>query len=77
MTPRYRILKPREVGRILEEMGFVAVSQRGSHIKYRHGDGRQTSVPFHQGRDLSPVLLREILREIGVTLEQFYEHDQD
>ncbi len=76
MNPRFRVLKPREVGAILERMGFVAVSQKGSHVKYRHSDGRQTSVPFHKGRDISPTLLREIAREISVTLEQFYEYDE-
>jgi predicted RNA binding protein YcfA (HicA-like mRNA interferase family) len=77
MNPRYRILKPREVGAILERMGFVTVVQRGSHVKYRHADGRQTSVPFHKGRDISPILLREIVGQIGVTLEQFYEYDEN
>lgn len=36
------ILKPREVISILESLGFVLVRQRGSHMQYRHPDGRAT-----------------------------------
>jgi hypothetical protein len=32
------VLKPREVSRILERLGFVEARQRGSHIQYRHPD---------------------------------------
>jgi predicted RNA binding protein YcfA (HicA-like mRNA interferase family) len=51
------VLKPREVSRILENLGFAEVRQRGSHKQYRHADGRGTTVPFHP-RDISPFLLR-------------------
>ncbi len=65
------VLKPREVCRILERLGFSLVRQRGSHMQYRHGDGRGTTVPNHQGRDISPILLRQIARDIGLTAEEF------
>jgi predicted RNA binding protein YcfA (HicA-like mRNA interferase family) len=71
--PKPPILKPREVTAILERMGFVVVRQRGSHIQYRHPDGRGTTVPFHQGRDISPILLRQIARDIGITVEELLE----
>ena len=63
------VLKPREVVRLLQEQGFVEVRQRGSHKQFRHPDGRSTTVPFHPGRDVSPVLLRVIARDIGLTTE--------
>ncbi len=62
-------LKPREVAAILERLGFVEVRQRGSHKQYRHPDGRCTTVPFHAGRDVAPILLRQIARDIGLTVE--------
>lgn len=62
------VLKPREVAALLERMGFVEVRQRGSHRQYRHPDGRGTTVPFHSGRDVSPILLRKIARDIGLTV---------
>jgi predicted RNA binding protein YcfA (HicA-like mRNA interferase family) len=63
------VLKPQEVVTRLQALGFVEVRQRGSHRQFRHVDGRCTTVPFHRGRDISPVLLRKIARDIGVTIE--------
>jgi predicted RNA binding protein YcfA (HicA-like mRNA interferase family) len=65
------VLKPREVCRILAALGFALVRQRGSHMQYRHADGRGTTVPNHGGRDISPILLRQIARDIGMTAEEF------
>jgi predicted RNA binding protein YcfA (HicA-like mRNA interferase family) len=56
------------------KLGFVLVRQRGSHRQYRHPDGRATTVPFHQGRDISPTLLRRIARDIGMNVEDFVSH---
>ena len=64
------ILKPREVAAILERLGFVEVRQRGSHKQFRHTDGRATTVPFHKGRDVAPALLRQIARDIGLTVDE-------
>ena len=60
------ILKPAEVVAILGRLGFSEVRQRGSHKQFRHPDGRGTTVPFHKGRDISPILLRQIARDIGL-----------
>ncbi len=65
------VLKPSEVISVLEKLGFEQVRQRGSHKQFRHPDGKSTTVPVHQGRDISPVLLRQILKDIGVTVEEF------
>jgi predicted RNA binding protein YcfA (HicA-like mRNA interferase family) len=64
------VLKPREVVAHLEKMGFLEVRQRGSHKQFRHPDGRFTTVPFHSGHDISPILLRQIAKDIGTTIEQ-------
>ncbi|MBI4753107.1 type II toxin-antitoxin system HicA family toxin [Candidatus Desantisbacteria bacterium] len=71
---KHPILKPREVASILEQIGFVEVRQRGSHKQYRHFDGRYTTVPFHPGRDISPILLRQIAKDIGLTVEELIEY---
>jgi len=56
------------------QLGFSEVRQRGSHKQYRHPDGRGTTVPFHSGRDISPFLLRQIAKDIGLTIEDFISH---
>lgn len=64
------VLKPREVVALLEAQGFSEVRQRGSHKQFRHADGRCTTVPFHVARDVSPVLLRKIARDVRLTIEE-------
>ncbi len=69
--PKIPVIKPREVDRLLKRLQFREVRQRGSHKQYRHVDGRATTVPFHKGRDISPVLLRQIAQDIGLTVDEF------
>jgi predicted RNA binding protein YcfA (HicA-like mRNA interferase family) len=71
---KYPVLKPREVVAILEELGFREVRQRGSHKQFRHPDGRGTTVPFHPGRDISPIIVSQIAKDIGSTIEDFLKH---
>jgi predicted RNA binding protein YcfA (HicA-like mRNA interferase family) len=71
---KYPVLKPGEVVAILEKLGFMEVRQKGSHKQYRHSDGRCTTVPFHRGRDISPILLRQIAKDIGLTVEDLLKH---
>ena len=71
---RIPVLKPREVIRILENLGFVEIRQRGSHKQFKHTDGRFTTVPMHQGRDISPFLMRKIAEDIKISIEEFLEN---
>ena len=68
------VLKPTEVISILRKLGFAEVRQRGSHIQFRHADGRGTTVPLHKGRDISPVLLRKIAQDIKLTVKEFLQN---
>jgi predicted RNA binding protein YcfA (HicA-like mRNA interferase family) len=68
------VLKPREVIAILARLGFAEVRQRGSHKQFRHADGRATTVPFHAERDISPILLRQIAKDIGLTIDELLKH---
>jgi predicted RNA binding protein YcfA (HicA-like mRNA interferase family) len=68
---RLPVLKPREVIALLTALGFLCVRQRGSHMQFRHSDGRCTTVPDHGGRDIAPSLLRQIAKDIGMTAEDF------
>jgi predicted RNA binding protein YcfA (HicA-like mRNA interferase family) len=71
---RVPALKPREATAILRALGFEEARQRGSHKQFRHPDGRATTVPFHPGRDISPILLRQIAKDIGLAVEEFLRH---
>jgi len=65
------IVKFRILEKFLLRIGFKAVRQKGNHIFYRHSDGRTTTLPNHPARDLSRPLIREILKEIEITPEDF------
>jgi predicted RNA binding protein YcfA (HicA-like mRNA interferase family) len=65
------VLKPSEVVEILRKLGFEMVRQRGSHQQFKDPSGRFTTVPFHKGRDISPPLLRQIAKDIGMTPDDF------
>ncbi len=65
------VLKPKEIAAILKQLGFLEIRQKGSHKQFRHPDGKGTTVPFHSGRDISPVLLKKIIKDIGLTVEEF------
>jgi predicted RNA binding protein YcfA (HicA-like mRNA interferase family) len=60
MSKKLPVLKPKEVIRLLEKLGFVEIRQKGSHKQFRHADGRGTTVPFHQGMDIAPTLLKKL-----------------
>lgn len=58
--------------KILNKVGFVQVSQRGSHIKLKRHKLNNTDiliVPNHD--ELAPGTFRNILRVAQVSLEQF------
>jgi predicted RNA binding protein YcfA (HicA-like mRNA interferase family) len=57
--------------RLLFLLGFEKTRQKGSHVFYRHPDGRTTTVPHHKGRVLARPLTREILQEIDLTVDDY------
>ena len=65
MSPRLPRLSGAEVVQALERAGFAGVSQRGSHRKLRHPDGRVVIVPMH--RELASGTLASILRQAGLS----------
>ena len=57
---RLPILDAKKLEKLLTNLGFERVRQKGSHVFYRHSDGRTTTLPHHRGRDLARPLLREM-----------------
>jgi predicted RNA binding protein YcfA (HicA-like mRNA interferase family) len=57
----------KEMIRALGRAGFSVDRTRGSQ---KHADGRATAVPVHSGETLGPGLLRSILRDVELSVEQ-------
>ena len=66
MPSKYPVLSLQEIIKILESHGFVYVSQRGSHIKYKNGN-RVVIVPAHD--EIAKGTLKSILQQAGLSLE--------
>jgi predicted RNA binding protein YcfA (HicA-like mRNA interferase family) len=60
----------KEIVRALEKAGFRIDRVRGSHIFLKHADGRATAIPVHSGETLGPGLLRSILRDVKLSVEE-------
>ena len=67
------IVDSKTMEKLVLGLGFEIKRQKGSHKFYRHLDGRFTTIPHHQGRDLSRPLIREILKQIDLTPDEFIE----
>ena len=68
------ILKPREVIAALLRAGFVEYKKGAStsHRYFYHPVlGHTTQVPVHKGRDIKPGTLRAIIRQAGLTVQEF------
>jgi predicted RNA binding protein YcfA (HicA-like mRNA interferase family) len=67
-------LKPQSAKRIikaLSKLGFKIVRKRGSHVVLKHADGRLTVVPVHSGEEIGRGLLNKIIKDTGLTKEEF------
>ena len=74
---KLKLINARTMERLLLQLGFEKVRQKGSHAFYRHPDGRYTTVPHHKAKLLARPLIREILREIEITVEDYNKHLKD
>ena len=61
----------RDFQRVARLLGFVLIRTAGSHERWNHPDGRAATIPFHGGREIGPPLFFKILRQLGVSLEEF------
>jgi len=65
-------LTGKELGKIIENLGFKFDHQTGSHLVYKHSDGRKTTIPHHAGEEIGPGLLNKIIKkDIKISREEF------
>jgi predicted RNA binding protein YcfA (HicA-like mRNA interferase family) len=62
------VLKPLEVIKALQRLGFVIIRSKGSHVQLKKGNLLVT-VPVH-GKDLKPETLRSILRQAKIDIDE-------
>jgi len=72
MAPKLAGLKPRQIVRALEKAGFYIHESTGSHVHLKHPSkaGRVT-VPYHERFDVPKQIVKSIIRQAGLTNEEF------
>jgi predicted RNA binding protein YcfA (HicA-like mRNA interferase family) len=70
---RLPALKARDVIRALHAAGFTIVRTSGSHYRLVHDTDptRKTTVPVHGGKDIPRGTLHEIIKQAGLTVDEF------
>jgi predicted RNA binding protein YcfA (HicA-like mRNA interferase family) len=74
MADRIPQVKPKQLIRVLERMGFVLRRQTGSHAIFRHPETKNIVViPIHS-RDIKRGLLHGILKQADISEVQFLDN---
>ncbi len=71
MNPRLPRITAAQVIHVLEKLEFRLARQSGSHKIYKNAMGKRVTVPFHAAKILHPRLLKSIIIDVGVTIEEF------
>lgn len=68
--PKLVPIKPKKFIKILLSLGFKKRDAEGSHVFFNHPDGRTTVISIHN-REISRGLLRKILNDIRLSVEEY------
>lgn len=73
MSPRPPRLTAADAIRAVKKAGFFLARQSGSHMIFKNAEGKRTTIPYHVGDILHPKTLQSIIRDSGMTVEEFLE----
>ena len=73
MLARLPGARAREVSKALERAGFLFDLQQGPHATYRHPQTKRTTVVPMHSKELPRWLLKKIIKEAGLTEDEFRE----
>jgi predicted RNA binding protein YcfA (HicA-like mRNA interferase family) len=63
--------RAKEIERVARKLGFEKARQKGSHARWKHPDGRATTIPIHGNAEIGSWLFQEIPRQLGIIEEEF------
>ena len=65
-------LTGKELSKVVEKFGFIHSHTTGSHMIFKHFDGRKTTIPCHVGEEIGPGLLNKIIKkDLQISREEF------
>ena len=56
----------KEILKLAQKNGWIIKSQKGSHIKLQHSDGRVIIIPYHGSKDIKIGTAKQILKQLGI-----------
>jgi predicted RNA binding protein YcfA (HicA-like mRNA interferase family) len=71
VSRRFPVCTAKDIVRVLRQRGFALVSQKGSHQKWRHPNGRQVVVPMHGNKPIPTGTLKSIVEGAGLAADDF------
>jgi len=69
--PKIPPLNPHKLIKMLQRAGFKIIRQKGSHVIMMNDRKIRTVIPVHPGKDVKPGLIRAIIKEAGLSREEF------
>jgi predicted RNA binding protein YcfA (HicA-like mRNA interferase family) len=69
---KLRLVPYTELSKVAEAAGFHRVRREGSHNTFRNAEGRIVMIPDHGSRVIVRPLLRKILRDVGLSIEEYH-----
>ena len=69
MSPKLPRITAEKIIKVLEKRGFVCVRQSGSHKIFKNKEGKRVTVSYHSKKILHPKILKSILRDADMTID--------
>ena len=63
--------KGKTLEKVAKKLGFDKIRQKGSHARWKHPDGRATTIPIHGNAEIGGWLFQEILKQLEITEDEF------
>jgi len=60
-----------ELIRVVSKVGFFLARQSGSHKIFKNATGKRITIPYHKGKILHPKIIQSVIRDTGLSLEEF------
>ena len=70
--PKLKPLSPKKLIKIIENLGFKFLRQKGSHATFVSSENKIVVIPIHSGNRIDRGLLLKIIKkELDMTREEF------
>ncbi|MEX2739331.1 MAG: type II toxin-antitoxin system HicA family toxin [Candidatus Wukongarchaeota archaeon] len=70
--PKISPINPQKLIKILQTAGFKVIRQKGSHVIMIDDRKTRIVIPVHPGKNVKPGLIRAIIKEAGLSREDFF-----